>query len=130
MSDAERRAPLEQVELFESEIVAGRGRQQTHYLVRFNDGWVSAREHPGAKVESLDTAPGTVWERRIELELPRGTRLVRVVSSPLSEPRREPLDYLKGRPEKPRRRVRRTELSVGARGALRPVARRDGGASG
>lgn len=108
----------ELVELVESEVVTGRGRRVTTFLVRLNDAWVPAREHPSARVEPIEAGPGTVWERRIELQLARGARLVRVVSEPLPEPRHDPLDYLTGAARKARRRTVRTELSVGARGRL------------
>ena len=110
--------PRVRVELFESETIVGRGRKQVTYLLRVNDAWILASEHPGAVSERLSSGPGTVWERRLELELPVGARLCRVVSSPLSEPSRDALEYLTDARRGPRRTTRRRELVVDRRGAL------------
>jgi len=112
--------PLESVELIESEVVAGRGRKQVHYLVRFADSWMAASKHPDARVESLDPGPGTVWERRVELELPRGAQVRRIVSTPLPDPDADPLAYLTHAAPKARRRTDDTLLRVAARGRLVP----------
>lgn len=113
-------SPLElvQVELFESETIVARGRKKTSFLLRFNDTWISAGEHPNAQVERLSAGPGTVWERRITVALPVGAAVCRVVSVPRPEPRRSALEYLTREHTGPRLLTRRTELQVGARGAL------------
>jgi hypothetical protein len=82
---------------------------------------MAAAEHPAARVQQLDKAPGTVWQRRIELALPEGARLLRVVSEPLAEPRRNALDHLLSSRKGVRRRVRRIELRVSRRGRLENV---------
>jgi hypothetical protein len=121
VSDADDQSSLlESVELFECEVVAGRGRKQTLYLIRFNDSWVAASKHPGARVQSLDPGPGTVWERRIELDLPRGSLLRRIDSAPLPDPKADPLAYLTRAAPKARRRTHETRLRVAARGRLEP----------
>ena len=112
------------VDLFDSEVIAGRGRKKTQHWVRRNDGWVRAAEFPNARVTLLDSGPGTVWERRIELELGPGTRVLRVVSEPGRERRRDALEHLVRAKKSPERRTRRVELEVGSRGNLIPIATR------
>lgn len=107
--------------MFDSEVIVGRGRRKTHHLVRLEDAWVVVSEHPSARSERIDAGPGTVWESRVELSLPRGTRMVRVVSQPLEEPPRDPLAYLTRPSSTPKRRTIRTELVVGVRGTLEEV---------
>ncbi|MCC6904131.1 MAG: hypothetical protein IT377_34505 [Polyangiaceae bacterium] len=106
------------VQLFESETIVGRGRRKVTYLVRVNDAWVAASVHPGAVIERLSAAPGTVWEHRLELLLPVGSRLCRVESTPLAEPARDALAYLTDERRSPRRATRRRELVVDRRGDL------------
>jgi hypothetical protein len=114
------------VELVDAEVIVPRGRRKTTWFVRHNDGWVRAAEHPKATIESLDAGPGTVFERRIEIALPKGTRVCRVDSAPAGEPRRDPLAHLVRARRSQRRTTRRTELSVGPRGELVRDQRRSG----
>lgn len=118
--------PAVAVELFESETIVARGRRKVTYLVRLNDAWVLASAHPRAVVERLSAGPGTVWEHRIELPLPVGTRLVRVESEPEPELGRDALDYLGDARRGPKRRSRRRELVVSARGELLSAAAKPG----
>jgi hypothetical protein len=106
------------VELFEAEVVAGRGSRKTTWLVAQNDGWIPVDRHPRATIESLTSGPGTVWERRIEVPLAPGTRLVRIESEPLPEPPRDALSHLTRGRRAPSRKSRKTELVVGPRGEL------------
>jgi hypothetical protein len=106
------------VELFESERIASRGRRTVTHRIREHDAWVHAAEYPGARVEQLSPGPGTVWERRIEVELEPGTRVLRQESAPLPEPPRDALDYLVRERGRPRRARRERELVVGRRGEL------------
>jgi len=106
------------VEIIDAEVIVARGRRTTTWLVRYNDAWIRAAEHPEAMVESLESGPGTVWHRRIEIVLPEGTRLRRVDSSPTPEARRDALAHLARARRSPARTTRRIELSVGPRGEL------------
>jgi hypothetical protein len=74
-------------------------------------------EHPTARVEQLDAGPGTVWERRIELDVESGTLLERLTASPVTE-RDEPLAYLERDRPRARWRKQRVEYRVGPRGEL------------
>lgn len=107
-----------EVELFESESIVERGRKKVTYLIRHDDAWVVAGEHPNAAVERLSAGPGTVWEHRVTLELPVGTRVCRVESVPRPEPARDALDYLGDERRTQPRLTRRRELLVNARGDL------------
>jgi hypothetical protein len=86
-------SPRERVELVESEHVVQRGSAKTQWFVRIRDGWTRAGEVPGALVESLDSGPGVVWQRRIELVLARGAQLLCVRSLP-APVQRTPLAHL------------------------------------
>ncbi|HLV67339.1 MAG TPA: hypothetical protein VKY73_16065 [Polyangiaceae bacterium] len=111
-------APLERVELVEGEHIVARGSVEVAWLVAVRDGWLPAARAPGARVQTLPSGPGTVWQRVVELELPRGTRLVRVESRPRSV-QRTPLEHLQ-RGAGPARRVLRRSYQVGKGGAVRP----------
>jgi len=115
--------PLERLSLLEEEHVQARGTSRTSWRVAKNDGWIRPNAVPGARVERLETAPGIVYRTRIELELPRGTRLLRV------ELRSEPeaastFEHLTGTTRGARKRTRTSEYRVGAGGTLDRVERR------
>ena len=111
-------SPLESIELTDGEFVVKRGTRAISGWVRKSDGWINARESPGAKVEQLDAGPGTVWQCRLDLELPRGTLLMRVESRPVPAARKDPLEYLERETRRARRTVIRTYFKVGRRGEL------------
>lgn len=108
---------LECLSLVVGEYVAERGMREVHWLVRQNDGWIHAAEVPGAVRVACETPPGTAWESRIDVTVPRGTRLLRVESKPAID-RRSPLEYLTSAP-RATRAVRRTQFVAGPRGELR-----------
>lgn len=109
-------SPIERVELVDEEHVVAHGTASTVWFVRVKDAWVPAAQVEGAVVEALDAGPGMVWRRRIELSLSRGTRVLRVESSPLTQ-RRSPLEYLE-RGAKKARKQHRVEYRVGPRSTL------------
>jgi len=111
--------PQETVEVIDEERIVPRGTAQVNWFVRFNDAWVHVSAWPGARSERLDAGAGTVWQSRTEIEVPRGTRMMRVESRPSDYARESPLDYLtRGAPSKSRR-VRRNYYVVGRSGDLR-----------
>ena len=75
-------APTELVEVVDEERIVERGTGQINWFVRKNDGWVHVTEWPGARSQRLDAGAGTVWQSRTEIEVPRGTRMMRVESRP------------------------------------------------
>lgn len=78
--------------------IVPRGEQVRIWWVKLNDGWVRAREYPGAEVElgaGDRCPPGTVWRREVELVLPRGSLLRCAVSDPAPVERMAPLEYLR-----------------------------------
>jgi len=111
-------SPLERLELTDGEIVVARGTREISWWVKKEDGWVNARGWPETRVELLEAGPGTVWECRLELELPRGTLLMRVESHPAPSERADPMRYLERETRLARRRVTRTYFKVGRRGEL------------
>lgn len=109
---------VESVEVIDEERIVERGTAQVNWFVQFNDGWVHVSEWPGARSERLDAGAGTVWQSRTELDVPRGTRIMRVESRPNPYARESPLQYLtRGAPAKSRR-VRRSYFLVGRAGGL------------
>jgi hypothetical protein len=82
------------VELVESEEVVGRGVRCVRWRLLSGARGTAVARVPGAVVESLPSAPGVVWQRRIELSLPVGARLEREVTSPRESSRVEVLEHL------------------------------------
>jgi hypothetical protein len=107
------------IELTEGESVSAHGTQRVSWRVRRADGWIRAGEWPGAVERLLDSKAGTVWERRIELELVAGTLLERVVSKPGAPKTRDALEYLRRETRAVARQTQRTLFRVTARGELR-----------
>jgi hypothetical protein len=100
----------------DSEHVVPHGARETTWFVRVRDAWVAAHATTGAVCERLEAGPGTVWRQRIELDLPVGTRLMRVESAPNLQ-RKTPLQYLAGGPASARKVLRR-EFQVTTKGEL------------
>jgi hypothetical protein len=111
---------LARVALTNSERIVERGTLHVTWFVRRARAWVAADRWPGARVEQLESGPGTVWESRIELDVPAGAELMRVESRPMRGERLSALEFLERERKRPPRRVRRTYYRVGSRGELRP----------
>ena len=106
------------IELIDEERIVPRGTAQVNWFVRFNDAWVHVSTWAGARSERLDAGAGTVWQSRTELDVPPGSRLMRVESRPNSYARESPLEYLtRGAPSKTRK-LRRTYYVVSRSGDL------------
>jgi hypothetical protein len=106
------------IEVVSAELVAERGTRRVSWRVRRGDGWVLANDWPGAIEERLDPGPGTVWETRLELELPTGAVLERIESRPAAPERKDALEYLTRETRSTAREVVRTRYRVSARGEL------------
>jgi hypothetical protein len=107
----------ELVVLVNEEFVGERGSVKVAWLVKYNDGFVAAAELPGARSERLDAGPRVVWRTRIDVELARGTEVVRVETRP-GAARGSTLDHLTGGARPTRPRILRTRFVVAARGEL------------
>ena len=105
-----------EVEAFEA-IVRGGVRRVT-WLVEQDGEWRLASELPGASVEARDAGPGTVWVRRVTLELPPGARLQRIESAPKQAAPRDPLSYLFAPERQGGRQTKRSQFVVGHTGRL------------
>jgi hypothetical protein len=104
------------LELFEAVVSGGTRRVSWH--VAQGASWLAVANYPGARVDLGDRSPGVVWQRRVVLSLPTGTRLMRVESQPGGGVQRDPLAYLwKGARATPQK-VQRSYFSVGPRGSL------------
>ena len=118
MSDAPS-VPTEVVEVTDEERIVARGTAHVTWFARVNDVWVHVSAWPGARSERLQAAAGMVWQSRVELDMPRGARLMRVESRPMPYAREDPLAYLtRGAPSKSRK-VRRNYYVVGRLGELK-----------
>jgi hypothetical protein len=114
--------PLERLTLIEEELAGARGSSEITWRVAKNDGWQRPSSVPGARVERLDRGAGVVWRTRIELELPRGTRVLRVETRP-DPSQKSTLAHLTQASRGARKQTRRSEYRVGPRGVLEPLAR-------
>lgn len=112
-------APRVRVVLIDEELVAERGNKRIVWLVAQNDGFVAAALSAGARSERFDAGPGVVWRSRIELELERGSTVIRVETRP-SAARGSTLAHLTGSAKQKRPRLVRTRFVVGPRGELIP----------
>ncbi len=118
------------VEMTDAEHVVPHGHARRTWLVRQGDAWCAAASWPGALIERLDAGPGTVWERRIVVELEVGALLMRVESSPGRVVRRSALDHLMRQARRAPRRVRRAYFRVRPGGALERAEAPTAGAAG
>jgi len=117
--------PRERVVLVNEEFVGERGPVKVVWLVQHNDGFVPAWESPGARSERQDAGPRVVWRSRVELELERGTAVVRVETRSGAS-RSSTLAHLTGVAKSSRPEVVRTRFVVGRRGDLIPETRPSG----
>jgi hypothetical protein len=109
------------IELLEEEFVVQRGTAAVHWFVRHNDSWLNCQHYAGARATTLDAGAGTVYRTRVELDVPTGTRLMRVESRPGRPARRSAVEHLLRAVQSTPRDTRRTYYAVGPRGALREV---------
>lgn len=103
--------------LTDEERVVDRGTNEIKWFVRVRDAWVPAAKVEGASTE-LESAsgPGVVWRRHTQIELPVGTRVLRIEQRP-NELVRTPLEHLTKSRSSPRKTQRRL-YSIGMRGEL------------
>ena len=111
------------IELVGGERVVERGTSEVTWWVRRGRAWLNASEWPGAELERLEAGPGTIWETRIELELPAGSILLRVESRPGARVRRDAMDWLRSAARGASRAVRRSYFRVGRSGELETLER-------
>lgn len=111
------------VSVIEEERVTDRGTSSQLWFVQFPQGWVRVGAVPAAVAADMAPAPRTVWSRRWELVLKRGTVLMRRDTRPFEGARHEPLDLLLRGPVR-REQVVRSYYRVGPRGELMPEAGR------
>jgi hypothetical protein len=105
------------IELIDEERVVARGAVEISWSVRVHDAWVAAARVEGALSEmDKNAGPGVVWRRHTRLELPPGTRLLKVERSP-SALERTALQHLM-KSGSSRRRTRQWVYSVGSHGEL------------
>src|SRR3954467_6286318 len=100
-----------QLEVFEATTQGGVRRVSWH--VAQGERWLSAANYPGARFDLTDRGRGVVWQRRVLLCLPAGTRLMRVESLPDRAVQSDPLAYLWKRGDGTRQRVQRSYFRVG-----------------
>lgn len=88
--------------LIDEATVVDRGERLRVWFLRQKDTWVRAADHPEASVDlsSAETShapcpPGTIWQRTVELLLPRHSLLLCRVTRPHIQESWSPIDYLK-----------------------------------
>ena len=107
------------IELTDEERVVNRGTHTINWYIRVHDAWVAAAKVEGASTEmEKRPGPGVVWRRLTRLELPLGTRVLRVEQRP-SELVRTALQHLVNSRSSTRHTSRRV-YSFGLRGELVP----------
>ena len=111
----------ESIEVGEFERIVPGGSESARWYVKVGDGWVRASEHPTAERTRVDAGPGVVWETRIALRLPRGTRLYRLTLGPDRRERVTAFAYLERETRAARTRRQRVLYEVAGRGELRPI---------
>ena len=124
MASDDSESVIERVALIDEEFVAARGSARVVWLVKKNDGWVRASSVPGASSERLSAGPGIVWRTRVELQLPRGTHVVRLETRPEPRPTSTMEHLTGGAPGRKREVTRRQLRRVVAGGLLEPVDER------
>ena len=107
------------VHVIASETIADGGTRKTSWLVLYQSRWISARDFPGAELERMDPAPGTVWRSSATLLLPVGSWIQRVDTTPNPGRFTDPLRYLQQQRRSVSRRVTRTYFRVTATGKLK-----------
>ena len=80
------------VSVVEEARIVERGERRRKWFVRARHDWVRVGDHASAVLEETDDdsarcPPGIVWQRRFELVLPRGTRLMALSTFPRVQPR-------------------------------------------
>jgi hypothetical protein len=110
--------PPEEIEVIDEERIVERGTAEITWFARLNDGWVHVSAWPGATSERLSAGPGTVWQSKTTLPMPRGSRLMRVESRPGDYARESPLKHLTRGATGAKRRIFRSYFVVGRSGTL------------
>lgn len=115
--------PSVEIAVVEGEHVVAGGRAQVRWQVQLRGAWRPVASVPGADRELLSPSPGTVWQARIGLRVPVGTRFAREETRPRRESR-DALAHLEGARRGPARSVTRVEYAVGRDGRLARAAPR------
>jgi len=104
-------------EIFESVTRGGVRRVTWH--VASEDDWLSVTQVPGALLEHQDRTAGVIWRRQVLVQIPIGTRLMRVESMPdRAAPEDDPMAYLWQTRRGVGRKVKRNYFRVGPGGKL------------
>jgi hypothetical protein len=111
----------ERVELIDEESVVDHGTRRVTWFVRVGDTWQRCGSVAGAKSEQLSAGPGTVWQTRVELELPRGTAVMRRILSPTAPRPRDAFSYLTRQGSTHSQKISHTYYKVRSRGTLQAV---------
>lgn len=119
-------------EVVERRDVVAHGEARVLWFLRWNDAWVRVTEHPWAeKATSEEEAeracrhgdtlpPGTSWQQRTVLRLPRGTLLRQLRVEPRFE-RGDILHWLRRDNPRAKRRVTQRDFVLRGNGQLRLV---------
>ncbi len=112
-------APFVAVSFEESECITRVGSTTTTYLVLVDRTWLPVQRVAAAITRSMASCPGVVWRRIVELTLPVGTEVERVIDCPQRGLHVSTSDLLFGRSHGLRRNRQRVRLVVAHNGQLR-----------
>lgn len=106
------------VRVLGGEYVVPHGTTTTAWSVHSGGAWVSVARAPGWTREAVSAGPGTIWQALFECELPAGTWLLRIDTTPLPERHADPLAYLEREVRTARKRFRRRFYRLAPNGEL------------
>lgn len=101
----------------EESVVTG-GTRMTQWHVKDGATWLAAHRHPSCVSERGKSAPGTVWQETLTLQLAPGSEIRQVISEPLPDKPRSVFDHLQREARNTPRRTREIHYTVGSSGAL------------
>lgn len=115
-----------EIEIEALERITSGGVRRVSWHVLSDGEWVTAATLPAAQVQHLDRGPGIVWQQLVRVQLPLGSRLMRVESFPERSPPKDPMDYLWAERRGAPRATRRSYFRVAPGGRLVRMEREDG----
>jgi hypothetical protein len=107
----------------ESECITRCGSTRTTFLVLVDRSWQPVQRIITAITRVAAPSPGVVWRRFVEVPLPVGTQVEKLIESPERAPRANTSDVLFGRSAGLRRQCRRVRLVVAGDGRLLEATR-------
>lgn len=109
---------LASVQLTAFERIVPHGTERVTWWVFVDERWLPVRKHPEVEFEQESPGPQVIWQTTARLKLAPGSWLLRIVRSPLTEPERDPMDYLGRETRSARTKIGRQYFRTSRRGEL------------